>query len=100
LTPADVAALGQVSPRTMRAIANGWLSAARLGKRIGGEADGGTRTPDPFITRPLRRFAAVSSSRMKSLQTAHFCRFHMTTALPPKTGLPDLVADPVRAGCA
>ena len=48
------------------------------------EADGRTRTGDPFITRPLRRFVAVSSRGMKSLQTLHFCRSDMTGVYPPE----------------
>jgi hypothetical protein len=50
------------------------------------EADGRTRTGDPFITRPLRRFAAVLSCGMKSLQTLHFCRSDMTAVYPPRPG--------------
>ena len=36
------------------------------------EADGRTRTGDPFFTRPLRRFGPVSSCGMKPLQTLNF----------------------------
>jgi hypothetical protein len=48
-------------------------------------ADGRTRTGNPLITRPLRRFAAVSSCGMKSLQTA-LPPIRHDRSVPPRAG--------------